>query len=34
LLLRVLRDTAFLRGDIDTGMVARILRTGQRIPAL
>ena len=34
LLLRVLRDTAFLRGDIDTGMVARILRTDQRIPAL
>ena len=34
LLLRVLRDAAFLRGDIDTGMVARILRTGQRIPAL
>ncbi|NCF75900.1 MAG: ATP-grasp domain-containing protein [Proteobacteria bacterium] len=34
LLLRVLRDTAFLRGDIDTGMVARILRSGQRIPAL
>ena len=34
LLLRVLRDTAFLRGDIDTGMVARILRTGERIPAL
>ena len=34
LLLRVLRDSAFLRGDIDTGMVARILRTGRRIPAL
>ena len=34
LLLRVLRDTDFLRGEIDTGMVARILRTGERIPAL
>ena len=29
LLLRVLRDLAFLRGDIDTGMVARILRAGR-----
>lgn len=34
LLLRVLADDAFLRGDIDTGIVERILRTGRRIPAL
>lgn len=34
LLLKVLRDPAFLRGDIDTGMVERILRSGRRIPAL
>ena len=34
LLLRVLADDAFLRGDIDTGIVERILHTGRRIPAL
>ncbi len=34
LLLRVLRSPDFLQGNIDTGMVERMLRQGSRIPAL
>jgi acetyl-CoA carboxylase biotin carboxylase subunit len=34
LLLRVLKAPDFLQGNIDTGMVERLLRQGARIPAL
>ena len=34
LLLRVLKEPDFLQGNIDTGMVERLLRKGARIPAL
>jgi acetyl-CoA carboxylase biotin carboxylase subunit len=34
LLLRVLQDPEFLAGNVDTGIVERILRTGRKVTAL